>query len=168
MGPEYELAFWGGLLIIVPGMFYNSLQIAHTTVVVTNQVRLTSLMNVAIGVLNVILSFPLSYYYGALGACIAICITYIVRVILCNVLYHRVLPLNIPRFIRKCYLRMSVPILLSILAGFVVNHLIPDGGWMVFLMKAGIIVVIYGALTLLLGTNQQERDKMLCMLHLKK
>lgn len=168
MGPEYELAFWGGLLIIVPGMFYNSLQIAHTTVVVTNKVRLTSMMNVAIGVLNVVLSFPLSYYFGALGACMAICITYIVRLILCNVLYHRILPLNIPRFIRKCYLRMSMPILLSILAGFVVNDLIPDRGWMVFLLKAGIITVIYGVLTLLLGTNRQERDKLLRMLRLKK
>ena len=161
MGTDYTEAYYGALLIIIPGLFYNSLQIANTTMVVTNKVKISALVNTGVGLLNVALSFPLSYYLGSTGACMAICIAYIVRDIVFHVVYHKVLPLDIPCFVKNCYLRMSVPVILTILTGMAMNYFIPDGGWIVFLLKAGAVAIVYMILTLLLGYSKAERKGIL-------
>ncbi len=162
MGNDFSEAYYGALLIIVPGLFFNSLQIATTAMVVTNQVKLCAWVNIGTGILNVLLSFPLSYYWGATGACMSICIAYVAKNIVLHIIYHKVLPLNIISFIKDCYLRMSVPIIIAIIAGFVMNYFIPDGGWLFFLLKAGIIAVLYLICSLTIGYTKEERKKILC------
>ena len=44
MGEGYALAYYGILLVIVPGLFYNSLQIANTTMVVLKKVKVTAFL----------------------------------------------------------------------------------------------------------------------------
>lgn len=161
MGEDFRAAYFGILLVVVPGLFYNSLQIANTTMVVMNKVKMTAFVNLMTGVINVALSFPLSKLFGVTGACISICVAYLVRDIVLNILYHKVLPLNIPQFILQCYLRMLVPLVLTVLWGFGINYLIPGGGWMKILLKGGIVVILYGVHTLTLGLSRQERKKML-------
>lgn len=161
MGPDYSSAYYGILLVVAPGLFYNSLQIANTTMIVQKKVRITAWVNIATGLINVALSFPLSKFLGMTGACISICVAYIVRAVCLNIIYHRQLPLDIPGFIKNCYLRMSVPVVLTILAGMAMNHFIPDGGWIVFLLKAGAVAIVYMILTLLLGYSKAERKGIL-------
>lgn len=161
MGPDYLEAYWGAVLIIASSMFYSSLQIAHTTAIAMNKVKMIAFLDVIIGVLNVALSFPLSKKYGVLGACLAICVSYIVRVVICNFLYNRYLPVDIPAFVKKCYLRMSVPIVLTVLAGIGINRWIADGGWLVFFLKAGITAALYFVLVILLGYSSEERKAIL-------
>ena len=76
-------------------------------------------------------------------------------------IYHKVLPLNIPSFIKNCYLRMSVPVLTTIAAGIGINYLIPDGGWMILVVKAGIVTLIYMLSVLLFGLSGNERKSLL-------
>ncbi len=168
MGEGYEQAHYGILLVTVPGLFYNALQIANTTLVVTNKVKQSALVNVLTGVLNVALSFPLSKLFGVTGACISICVAYLVRDICLNVLCHRVLPLDIPGFIKKCYVRMAVPLILTILCGFAVNHLIADGGWTMLLLKGAIVCAIYFLCVLLFGLTANERRNILRIIKAKR
>lgn len=161
MGPDYSQAYYGILLVVAPGLFYNSLQIANTTMVVEKKVKTTALVNIATGLINVALSFPLSKLFGVIGACVSICIAYIVRAVSLNIIYHKVLPLDIPGFVKNCYFRMSIPVALTILCGFVLNYFVSDGGWLVFLFKAGVTVVIYFVLTFVIGLNKQEQAKIL-------
>lgn len=165
MGKDYLQAYYGVILVVLPGMFYNSLQIANTTMIVQKKVKTVAFVNVATGVINVLLSFPLSRAFGVLGACLSICVAYTVRAISLNIIYHRELPLNIPAFIKKCYLRMSIPVVLTVLAGMGMNHFVPDGGWLVFLMKAGATVIIYAVLMILIGYSRTEIKE---LLHLAK
>ena len=157
MGNDFCHAYAGILLVLLPGLFYNSLQIANTTMVVLNKVKLTALINVLTGIINVILSFPLSKRYGVIGACISICIARLVKDVLCNATYHKELPLDILRFMKECYLKMSVPMLITIVCGAVLNHFLADGGWGRFLLKAGITAGIYLLTALFFGLNKQER-----------
>lgn len=167
MGEGFREAYLGILLVVVPGLFYNSLQIANTTMVVMNKVKMTAFVNVLTGVVNVALSFPLSKLLGVIGACLSICIAYFVRDIALNILYHKVLPLNIPKFIGQCYLRMLVPLALTVAIGLGMNYLISGSGWILFLLKAGFVAVVYFVLTLLLGLDRQERAKMVGMIKRK-
>lgn len=164
MGEDYLLAYGGIILVLIPGLFYNAMQIANTTMVVTKKVKLTALVSVATGVINVALSFPLSKFFGVMGACISICTAYMVRDILLSVIYHRELPLNIPRFIKECYLRMSVPVVITIVCGIVINRLLPGASWLVFLLKTACTVGIYMLGTFLIALSKQEKHRILGML----
>ena len=161
MGEAYLDAYYGILLVVIPGAFFNSMQIANTTVVVEGKVKLMAIVNILTGVINVCLSYPLSKSYGVLGACVSICIAYSVRSIVLMVLYNKVLPFNIPRFIRQCYLKLLVPIVLTILIGFAMNQVVPDSGWLVLVLKGGFTAAVFGGLVFTMGFNKSERAALL-------
>lgn len=161
MGEDFSRAYGGILLVLFPSLFYNSLQIANTTMVANNKVKLRAIISVVTGLVNVSLSFPLSKWLGITGACLSICIAYMTRNVLCHVIYHRELPLDIPGFIKACYLRMSVPAVVTVMLGTVLNCCVPDAGWGIFLFKAAVVVVIYTVATLALALQKQERKMFL-------
>ena len=164
MGPNFSYAYGGILLVLFPGLFYNALQIADTTMVVMNKVKMTAKVSVLTGIVNVCLSFLLSQRLGVLGSCTAICVAYLFRDILLIIIYHRELPLNIPRFVRECYLKLCIPILTTVVLGAALNQYIPDGGWGIFLFKAGVTAVIYLLMTLIFALDKRERHRILCWL----
>lgn len=157
MGIEYTDAYLGILLVIIPGLFFNSLQIANTALVVRNKVKIQALVNVVCGIINVILSFVLSYFIGVIGSCISIFITYMIRAVAINVIAKKVLKFDINQFIKKCYIRMSIPMLLSVLIALIINYFIPNTGWLMFICQGVIVVLVYFLLMLLFGISKEER-----------
>lgn len=157
MGEAFSDAYYGILLVVIPGAFFNSLQIANTTVVVEGKVKLMAIVNILTGIINVCLSYPLSKIYGVLGACVSICIAYSVRAIVLLILYHKILPFNIPAFIKKCYIRISLPIIITVAIGFIINTFIPDGGWFMLLFKGAAVVLLFGASVFMIGFTKDEK-----------
>ncbi len=159
MGPDYISAYYGILWVIAPGLIYNTLQIANTTLVVENKVKLQAVISIITGVVNVILSFPLSKMFGEIGACISICIAYTLRGIIMNVISHTVLKLDILRLAKECYLKMSVPIFLSIGVGIALNSLFNQETWLSLIIKVVIIIISYLITAYFVGLNNNERKK---------
>lgn len=157
MGETFLNAYYGVLLVILPGLFFNSLQVANTAIAVQNKVKEQALIAVICGLINVAVSFAVSYYLGAIGACLAIFISYTIRAILYHIVHKKVLHIDIWRFIKECYLKMFPPLLITLLAGFCINHLIPDFGWISFIVKGILLVVVYLILLLSLGLTKEER-----------
>ena len=166
MGEDFVQAFFGILLVLTPGLFYNSLQIANTTMIVENKVKQTALVSIVTGVVNVVLSFALSKYLGVTGACVSICVAYTVRNVLTHVIYHRELPLDIPTFMKACYVRMSIPVLLTLLFGMAINVVIEDAGWIVLGVKGLLVTSVYLLLVYFFGLSKAERKNV--SVHLKK
>lgn len=161
MGPEYLDAYWGILLVLIPGLFFNSLQIANTALVVQKKVKLQALVTVATGVISVSASLLLSPWLGVIGACIAIFVAYTLRSVAFNLIYHHSLKLDIPFFIRNCYLRMGIPVVLTTVSGLALHLFWPDGGWLTLVLKGGTVMVLYLLFTGLIGFNKQERNELL-------
>ena len=157
MGEAFRDAYYGILLVIVPGAFFNALQIANTTIIVEGKVKLMAVVNIVTGVINVCLSYPLSKMYGVLGACVSICIAYCVRSIVLLIIYHKVLPFDILAFIKKCYVRISLPVIATMAGGFLMNMIIPDRGWFVLLFKGAVVVFLFAVLTFAIGFNKSEK-----------
>lgn len=149
--------YYGILLVLIPGLFFNSLQIANTALVVVKRVDIQAYVGIAIGVVNVALSFVLSYFYGALGAAISIFVAYMLRAVLLNIIYGKVLKVNIKKFILDCYLRMAVPILIVLAAGFGLNYLLPQVGWIWLVLKAAGITALYLLLVFGIGLTKGDR-----------
>lgn len=161
MGPTYLDAYYGILLVITPGLFFNSMQIANTAMVVRKKVNLQAWVNLGMGMVNALLSVILSSYLGVIGACISISIAYMLRAVVLLFIYRRVLKIDLASFVINCYLRMGIPIIIAIALGCLMNSLLQNGGWLVLAVKGLFIVVIYATATFLFGLSSEERNKLL-------
>lgn len=164
MGSDYTDAYTGIMLVIIPGLFYNALQIAHTTLIVEKKVKIQAYVNLGMGLVNVILSFWLSWRVGVLGACISIFIAYTLRLVLLLVIYQKNLRLNIKLFIRECYCRMSIPVIISIVFGLFINQWVADGGWVNFVCKGFAVGLVYILSACFIGLSKMDRKQILGML----
>lgn len=164
MGSDYTDAYTGIMLVIIPGLFYNALQIAHTTLIVEKKVKIQAYVNLGMGLVNVILSFLFSWKIGVLGACISIFMAYTLRLVLLLVVYQKNLKLDIKLFIRECYCRMSIPVVISIVFGLFVNHLVADGGWIVFACKGLAVGLIYIISVCFIGLSKSDRKQIFGMI----
>lgn len=148
MGPDYLQAYAGILLVIVPNLFFNSLQIANTAIVVTKHVSHYACINLLMGLTNVCLSFPLCHYFGLLGSCLSIFIAYILRAVLLNILYYKKLRIDIITFAKECYLKMAVPMIAAMGIGFVLTQPLPKERWLWLVIKGCIVTGVYAIMIL--------------------
>ncbi len=167
LGPGYGVVYYGILLVAVPGLFYYPLQIANTAMIMKNRVKIQAITNLVVGLVNVALAFVLARYYGVLGACIAVCTAYNIRNIGYLIAYKKILSLDIKRLCKECYLKLGLPMLITIALGIGVNYLVPDGTWITFVAKGVIVVVLYFVLLLFLGLNRNERNQIKGMVQQK-
>ncbi|MBQ6980254.1 MAG: oligosaccharide flippase family protein [Clostridia bacterium] len=166
MGNDYELAYYGILLVLAPGLFFNSLQIVNTAMMVTNNTKLQALINLLTGIVNVVLSFILSYFYGIIGACVSICIAYSVRLIVLHIVGQTKMKFDIKLFMQKCYMKMIVPAVCTLLIGIGLNLFWDKNGWLELLLKGFIIFVVFILFNMILGLTKEERK--LIFTNLKK
>lgn len=157
VGNDYSVAYYCILLVIFPGMFFNSLQVANTAMTVKNKVKLQAIVAVICGIVNVALSFILSKFYGVIGACISICVAYFLRAILYHIIHVKVMKFNIKKFIIQCYLRMLPVIIITFGFGLILNYFIANGGWGKLFLKCIIIIAFYLLALLFIGLSRNER-----------
>ncbi|MBQ8146937.1 MAG: oligosaccharide flippase family protein [Clostridia bacterium] len=160
VGSDFRDAYVGTLLVLIPGLFFNSLQIANTAMIVQNKVKIQSFVNVGMGVVNVILSFVFSYFFGVIGACLSIFVAYMLRSIAFHIIYKKCLNMDMLAVIKQCYIKLSIPIIATVALGLIVNHFMPLGGWLGFLVVGCITVAIFAVLVLLVGFTGQEKKKL--------
>ena len=163
MGPEYMDAYAGVLLVIIPNLFFNSLQIANTAIVVTKHVSHFACVNVLVGLTNVLLAFPLVHYFGMIGSCISIFSAYMLRAVLLNILYRKKLQIDLKTFVKECYCKLSIPIMATIFLGLRMSERIPGSGWGGLVVKGCSVVFVYiGITVLLLFRDIQEQVRPKC------
>jgi O-antigen/teichoic acid export membrane protein len=164
MGEEYIKSYNCTILLILPAIFEYSQQIARLTVVAENKVKLQSIGLISTSIINVPISLLLSYYYGAVGVSIAICITGFLNLFYMNLMYNKVLKFNMFQFYKICYLRMIIPIGGTIVLASAVLYYIEQNGWLWLMVKGFIVAVIFGILTFLFNTNKEERSKLVSII----
>ena len=161
MDPSYADAYYGILLVILPGLFFNSLEIANTAMVVQKKVKIQAYIAIATGITNIVLSLVLSSVFGVIGACISICIAYMIRVAAYILVYQRVMHYDMLTFIRKCYIRMSIPIICAMIAGIIMNHLISDTSWLSIGVNGMVVTVVYFVTVWFVALNKAERSNLM-------
>lgn len=160
LGESYIQAYYGVLLVLIPGLFYSPLQIANTALLVEKKGKLQAYVNAIMGLLNVILSVPLSALFGVNGACISIFIAYTFRVVVMHFVYWKKMKLDIPFFCRMCYMQIAKPIVITILVGYFLNHMWPfEYDWITLVGSGVVVVALYTFFLISLGLNFKERQK---------
>ncbi len=157
--PDFSESYLCAVFLIIPSYFYMPLQIANTTLIVENKVKLQSIIYVITGVLNVVLSLLLSREYGALGASVSICIAYLLRSTMLVIAYIKVLHLDMKRFFKECYLKITPYLLLLLVLGLLLENFNPmNAGFIRFILNGTVFVAIFVVVMIAFCMNKYERD----------
>ena len=157
--PNFTDSYLCAVLLIIPSFFFLPFQIANTTLVVENKVKLNAYVSIVVGVLNVILSTFLSRIWGAFGASLSIFIAYMVRNVLYVIIFKKVLKLDMLKFIKATYVKITPFLLVSMGVGLCLEHFNPmNSGFLRFVINGGVFVAVFGAIMVLFVMNQSEKD----------
>lgn len=157
--PTFSQSYICAMLLIIPSFFYLPMQIAHTTLIVENKVKLQAYVFMGMGILNACLSLILSKYFGAIGASFSIFIAYMVRTITMVIIYKIVLKLDMVRFFKETFLKITPYLVITFLVGFAMEQFNPlSHGFLRFAINGAVLVGCFGVLMLVKGFNQYERN----------
>lgn len=157
LGKEYEAAYLIAIILVLPSLIDLPQNIADTAITALNLVRRKAVVFIGMATVNILLSWLLSAHWGALGAAISICISYFVRSIGLNIIYYR-MKIKIFIFFKECYLKLSLPLVLASIIGFIIKQQIPAENWNFFLIKGALIVILYFFIMWAIGLNPYEKS----------
>ena len=162
MGPDFKDSYYVALFLILPGFITLTQEIGSTLLYVVNELKYRAFLFIGASIVSVIISILLAPKYGAVGSVIGIFTALIIcHVIGMNFVYWKVLKIDIPRFFRECYVKMLLPLGLSLFAGFLIQVYIPAHNLLTFIPKALLLSIIYVLLMWLMGLNRSEKELIL-------
>lgn len=158
MGNGYEDIYLCALLLIFPSLIDVPQQIGRSSLLVKDKVKGQGIAYIAMVALNILLSFILIPPLGVIGASVSICVAYLVRTLILNVMYRKYLELSLGYYYRNAYLRWLVTAVIAILIGLIANHFIPLRGWAGLLVVAAMITAVYIVLLLAVTLDKSQRS----------
>lgn len=172
VGREYAVLYPCIMLLICPYYISASQQIAMTSIVVLNKLRYTSINSIVTSSICLLVAYFVSDDYGALGVCAVTSAGIFTRLLLANIIYKRVIKIDVFRFFFNCHLRMLLGNVLSLGGSFICvklvsKYVITDVNWLTFFVKAGIISVIYVICMWLTAWNKEEKTMILSLLRIR-
>lgn len=158
VGQAFEETYLCAILLILPSFFHLPQEIAATTIIATNKVKLQAYVFMFMALLNIILAFSLAHLYGALGIAISICIAYIVRTIGMDIIYYKKLNIDILAFFKASFGQLALPLFETFIIGLIISIYLPVNGWIGFILKGGLLVSIYSIIMIYQGMNTEEKS----------
>ena len=115
------------------------------------------------GIANVIASYYMAKNYGVIGVCLTIGVIFILRSVALNVVYKKVLKIDILTFFKECHFKMFPGMFVSVLgSAFFVKFfpLASEGlqGWIYLAIQAAVITVVFFLSMWILGWNSYEKQ----------
>lgn len=157
--PDFVESYLCAVFLIIPSFFYLPLQIANTTIIVENKVKLQSFVFIAMGVTNIVLSAVFAKYYGAIGASFSILVAYMVRTVLMVIIHVKVLHLKMWKFFKATYLKVTPWLALSLGVGLLLENFNPMSvGFLRFVVNGVVFVGFFGITMLLFCMNDYEKN----------
>jgi len=158
IGDDYSLVYTCCLLLILPSFLHLPQEVGLTYIVALNKVKLQALVYIMMGVLNIILSIPLTIIWGVQGMCMSIFIAYIVRTIGLDLIFKRNLHLDIKRFFIDSYIKLLIPMVIIMIISIALNRIIPISGWIGLIIKSGFYAILFFIICLTTGFNHYEKS----------
>jgi O-antigen/teichoic acid export membrane protein len=159
MGNDFRGSFLIAVLLIFSGFFTLTQEIASTLLFVENEIKFKAILFISSCVVSYILSLYLIPLYGAFGAAIGISFSmFLFHVVGMNIVYYKVMKLNIFFFLKESFLKMAPALLLSLLSGFLINHYVPAANFFIFFIKVSTLTLIYLWFMWIIGLNNFEKD----------
>lgn len=157
MGPEFAPAYECVLILALPTIVEYSQQIANTTIIAKNKVKLQALGLLGSSLINLIIGPLLASAYGAIGVSLGILITAVINIVYLNIVYYKVLGINVFRFAKQTYTTILIPIVGGILLSKWLTGWIALNGWGGLALRGAVTAAVFLVLVLVLHTTRQEK-----------
>ena len=158
LGPSFQEAFFCTVFLIIPSFIQLPEEIATTAIAVMNQVKLQAYAFSAMAFVNIILSLLFTSLWGIIGLSLSICIAYLVRTAGMNIIYYKVLRIDIFCFFRESFFKMGIPLLVTLGFGLLLNNLIIANKWPIFIAKGMLFSLTYCSVMFFFAMNLSERQ----------
>jgi O-antigen/teichoic acid export membrane protein len=163
VGDEYSSLYFCILFLAFPYYISASQQIANTSITVLNKVKYYALINLATGLLNLVGSYFVCRAWGVVGVCAFTGLSFMLRIILLNIVYKSVLHIDIWEFFKECQVKMFPPTLIILCLSWLAAHFLSfsaEGmlGWIYFGIKVFVVCIIYIAVMWSVGWNSEEKQ----------
>lgn len=158
----YKISLWIMIPLTIPLIQNTGIAIVQAR----NMHKFRSIVYLIIALINIFLSISLVKEYGSIGCAIATGISFIIgNIIIMNIYYYKRVNIDIILF-WKNILKMSVPILLSMLVMIILNkiEIFSKTTYFIFIIKGFIYTLMYSLSIYLLGLNKYEKYEIKKML----
>lgn len=158
MGEGYSMLWPCASLLILPQIIELPQLVAHTATIAANEVRSKAMVYIAMAATNCVLGMMFSAQFGAVGACLSICVSYFLRTFGLNVIYERRLGIDLGRFFSEAYSHWVIPAAITLIISLVISRWLPLMGWAGLLVKVGIVTGLYVGLLQFSFFNSYEKE----------
>lgn len=157
-GQNYRDAYYMALIIMIPITIPLIQNLGLSILQAKNLQGFRSVVLIMIAIVNIIISIPLAKDYGGIGVAIGTGVSYLIgNAVVMNIYYYHRIGINIPLFWRNIFL-ISVPVLISIIAGHVLNLMVTHESILILILKVMLFSVAYFILIWFFGLNDYERS----------
>ncbi|MBC9785828.1 oligosaccharide flippase family protein [Heliobacterium chlorum] len=159
MGKSFSDSYYVALFLILPTIVSFTQEIAYTALVALNQLKYRAIASMIVAGISFLLSLWFSRMYGAIGSALAIFLGNIVGlVIIMNIMFWKILKINVTRFFIECHLKMVIPGFLTYTTGLILQYLTPVDTLFLFVCKVCLVALFYGLFVWIFFINEYEKD----------
>lgn len=159
MGEKFKESYLVVILLVIPGLVPITQNIASTLMYVENKLKYTALIYIFSSIVSIISSIFLIPKFGALGAALGISLGIsIFQVVVMNIIYQKVMKINVVYFLKSSFVKMLPLFLIVIGIGLAMNYYIKTSDFFTLFVKAFIIGIVYLALMFGFGLKKEEKD----------
>lgn len=159
---SYDPSYFVAIFMLIPCFITFTQEIGNTTLIVKNKVKYNGIATIITACVTVALSFLLCYLFpeqGAICAGIAILVGKTIgNIIYMNIIYKKILNLNLKEFYLSCHARIMPFLIITLLFGLLVEFLIPTNGLLYFGIKVILVCIFYFILCWNFVLNKSEKE----------
>ena len=157
-GPEYENAYYIALVTLIPLAIPLIQNTGLSIVVAQNKHQFRSIVYLVIAIFNVISTYLIVPYWGALGAAFCSGISYVIgQIIIMNVYYYKVTKLDIPMFWKNIGKMTVIPSAMVILGIWICSKSNPTS-WGILILEILVYTFVYSLSMYFIVMNNYEKD----------
>jgi O-antigen/teichoic acid export membrane protein len=158
LGDNFKESYYIAMFLIGTGIITLTQQIGNTALIAINEIKYRAFCALIAAGISCPLSIFLSQIYGALGSGIAIFTGFLIGYVIgMNIVYYKVLEINVFKFFKECHIKMAFPLILTCVSGFTIQYYLPVDNLGIFLIKACLLGCLYLILMWFTAFNPFEK-----------
>lgn len=159
MGPEFSESYLVAVLVLLPGIISYTQAIADTLLSVVNEIKWRAYLFSSSALIGCIVSCLLSHQLGALGCGIGIFISLLsCKVIGMNIVYDKVLHLNIKEFFKQCHFKLILPLISAVIPFYLLSQFYNLNTWFKLVLFVLLYTIFYAIIMWHFGMNFYEKS----------
>lgn len=151
-----HLVWLCAMILLIPMLFTRTQLIAGIVAEVKNELKSQAYIYLVTSVVYVVSASFAGYFWGALGACVALATVSVIRMALIDGIYYKRLNLNVLIFFERCYIPLFFTVVITILICTWLRLSVFGSSLFSLMIKSVILLTVYFIVLRLVGMNKAE------------